>query len=105
MRYRLRYFFDAGSGVCLWAGDAATEARYGYAVGLDALPLSDETRAALGRLIAANDRSIDWADPAGADVRAAGDAERFADAAREGLARLRRELPSSRFEIVDERGA
>ena len=105
MTYRLRYFFDAGSGTCLWAADAATEARYGYAVGLDALPLSDETRAALGRLIAAHDRSIDWSDPAGGDVRGAGDAERFAAAAREGLALLRRDLPSSSFEVVDERGA
>lgn len=104
MRYRLRYFFDAGSGVCLWAGDAATQARYGYAVALDALPLSDETRGALGRLIAEFDRSIDWADPVGADVRGAGQAERFADAAREGLALLRRELAPSGFEVVDERG-
>ena len=105
MTYRLRYFFDAGSGVCLWAGDAATEARYGYAVELDALPLSDETRGALGRLIAAFDRSIEWADPAGTDPRGAGETGRFADAAREGLALLRRELPSSSFEVVDESGA
>lgn len=105
MTYRLRYFFDAGSGVCLWAGDAATEARYGYAVALDALPLSDETRGALGRLIAAFDRSIDWADPGGTDARGAGATERFADAAREGLALLRRELSARGFEVVDESGA
>lgn len=105
MTYRLRYFFDAGSGTCLWAADAATEARYGYAVGLHALPLSDATRAVLERLIAAHDRSIDWADPAGVDVRGAGHAERFAAAAREGLGRLRRELAASGFEIVDESGA
>lgn len=105
MTHRLRYFFDAGSGVCVWAGDAATEARYGYAVELDALPLSDGTRRALRRLIAAFDRSIDWADPAGADVRGAGERERFADAAREGLALLRRELHASGFEVVDESGS
>jgi hypothetical protein len=103
--YRLRYFFDAGSGVCVWAGDAATEARFGYAVDLAALPLSDETRWALGRLIAAFDRSIDWADPAGTDARRAGEPDRFADAAREGLALLRRELAASGFEVVDESGA
>lgn len=35
---RLRFFFDSGSGVCLWAGDAFTEDRYGLAVEAGALP-------------------------------------------------------------------
>ncbi|MFC6661259.1 hypothetical protein [Deinococcus multiflagellatus] len=38
MPYRLRFFFDTGSGICLWAGDPATEARYGLAVDPQTLP-------------------------------------------------------------------
>ena len=35
----VRFFFDAGSGVCLWAQDEATKQRFGYAVQLDDLDL------------------------------------------------------------------
>ena len=36
---RLRFFLDAGSGVCLWAWDAPAKQRFGYAVELDDVPL------------------------------------------------------------------
>ncbi|HOE43498.1 MAG TPA: hypothetical protein PLB25_17990 [Rhodoferax sp.] len=43
---KLRYFFDAGSGVCLWAGDDEVQVRYDYPVGLDILPISETLRIA-----------------------------------------------------------
>ena len=100
--YRLRFFFDYGSGVCLWTANDAARARFGdYPVLLADLPLSPETVRAGEDLLTRYDTSLDWDDPAGpspwpeeawppfhADVRAL-------------LARLRRELGPA-FEVVDE---
>ncbi|HEV2461879.1 MAG TPA: hypothetical protein VGS80_26275, partial [Ktedonobacterales bacterium] len=30
--YRIRFFFDYGSGICLWAGNALTRERFGYPI-------------------------------------------------------------------------
>jgi hypothetical protein len=35
----LRFFFDAGSGVCLWAYDAEAKARFGYPVEAEMLDI------------------------------------------------------------------
>ncbi len=60
---RLRFFFDAGAGVCLWAQDDAARARFGYAVELDDLDLPDGVRSELAELMAAYDAGVDWDDP------------------------------------------
>lgn len=60
---RLRFFFDAGSGVCLWAHDAETKERFGYAVELDDLNLPPVLRTEIAQLIADYDATIDWDDP------------------------------------------
>lgn len=65
----LRYFFDPGSGVCLWSGNAEAEARWGYAVDHAALPLRDGTRRFLQELVVRFDTSIDWSDPGAAGGR------------------------------------
>jgi hypothetical protein len=62
----LRYFFDAGSGVCLWAADDEARAAFGYPVELEELDLPRDTIFLGNRLIAIFDESIDWQDPAGA---------------------------------------
>jgi hypothetical protein len=63
---RLRFFFDAGSGVCLWAQDDAAKQRFGYAVELDDLDLPHDLRADLVQLIADYDATIDWNNPGAA---------------------------------------
>lgn len=40
----LKYFFDVGSGVCLWAGDSNTEEILGYAIELEKIDISENTR-------------------------------------------------------------
>ena len=66
---RLRFFLDAGSGVCLWAWDAPAKKRFGYAVELDDVPLPRDLVADLMHLMADYDATIDWDNPAntGAD--------------------------------------
>lgn len=102
---RLRYFFDPGSGVCLWAGDAATREALGdYPVAATQLPLSRNTACWLAHLIAWFDTSLDWDDPGQpGSPWPPGEAARFRTAADAGLARLRAELPAERFLLIDAR--
>lgn len=60
---KLRYFFDPGSGVCLWALDEEARAAFGYPVGLERLPLPDELIAMGNELITWFDTSINWNYP------------------------------------------
>ncbi|MBZ9713386.1 hypothetical protein [Deinococcus multiflagellatus] len=102
MPYRLRFFFDTGSGICLWAGDPATEARYGLAVDPQTLPLPPELVAEAERLIALWDTGIDWNDPGGSSPWTAEDTRRFQAQAEALLDRLRVALGPG-FMVVDER--
>ena len=102
MAEALRFFFDAGSGVCLWAGNGEARARYDYAVDHHGLALSAPLKERLDELIARFDTDFDWNDPGGArlwseDARAA-----FAQDALSALERLRLELPEPGFVIIDE---
>src|SRR5262249_23851793 len=40
-KYRFRYFFDPGSGCCLWSDNEASRERFGYPVDLDRLDLGE----------------------------------------------------------------
>ncbi|MFM7676081.1 MAG: N-acetyltransferase family protein [Synechococcus sp.] len=62
---KLRYFYDPGSGTCLWAADEEARALNGYPVALEMLDLSLHTMALGTRLIASFDGSINWSNPAG----------------------------------------
>lgn len=100
-RYALRYFFDPGSGICLWAGCDAARARFGYPVQARQLPLTRETRERVAALVDWYDRSVDWEYPAGPSLWDEAEHARFAAAASRLLAVLRAELGAD-FEIRDE---
>lgn len=63
-RYRLRLFFDPGSGVLAWAGNRETEARFGYPIETSKLQLPEELAAKMERLIDEYDATFNWDDPA-----------------------------------------
>jgi len=89
----LRYFFDAGSGVCLWAGDDAARERFGYAVAHGDLPLSVNAKRWLDYLVAWFDTSLDWENvPSRGAFWTEAEAVRFRAAALVGLEMVRREL-------------
>lgn len=102
----LRYFFEYGSGVCLWAGNDAARDRFGdYAIENGALPISTNTRYWLQHLIAWYDTGLDWDDPgSGASPWSEDEWRRFEQAAQEGFRRLVQELPGHDFELFDESG-
>ena len=104
MPCHLRYFFDTGSGVCLWAANDRARGRFGYAVALDDLPLSENTRRWLLHLVAWHDTAIDWsAPPQAASGWTAEEAQRFQAAADRGLALLRQDLPAPDWQVIDDR--
>jgi len=102
--YRLRYFFDAGSGVCLWSGNDAARAAYGIAITPEQLPLPPETRQEVERLVAWYDTSLNWDNPAGPTPWTLEECARFNWAARALLQQLRAELGLA-YEVADEFGA
>jgi hypothetical protein len=99
MPYLLRFFFDPGSGICLWAGDAVTSEWFGYPIELDRLPLTPQTKAAAEELIGWFDESIDWDDPG--NLRPWPDEAEFLATARALLERMRDELGAD-YIIQDE---
>jgi len=67
---RLRFFFDAGSGVCLWAQDADAKARFGYPVEAEALDIPAELRDEIDQLVKDYDDTFPWDDPASGEPAA-----------------------------------
>ena len=59
----LRFFFDAGSGVCLWAYDDAAKARFGYPVESSDLEIPQALRNEIEQLITDYDDTFPWDDP------------------------------------------
>lgn len=64
----LRFFLDAGSGTCLWAGNEPARQQFGYPVKLESLSLSPDLMARGQEIVEDYDKSIDWDNPAGRTV-------------------------------------
>lgn len=90
--YRARFFFDAGSGTPLWSDNDAARERFDYPIELDELPVSDDLRAELVRLVEAYDTSIDRDYPPDPTPWSAERCDRFNREVRAALGRLRAEL-------------
>jgi hypothetical protein len=99
--YRAEFFFDAGSGTVLWSANDETRDRFDYPIELDQLPISEELRGELVRLVEEYDTSLDWDYPPDPTPWSAQQCDRFTKAVRSALARLQVELRED-WEIVDE---
>jgi hypothetical protein len=87
-----RFFFDAGSGIALWAANAETRARWDYPIDIDDLPVSATIRTELDELLERHDASFNWSDPTGSTPWPEAECARFNADARAWLNRLRAEL-------------
>lgn len=101
----LRLFFDAGSGVLLWAYDDEAKARFGYPVESEALHIPAELRAEIEQLITDYDDTFPWDDPASGEAVAPDrtmfgyeDNPPFRDRVIALLPKLRAALPDITFE-------
>lgn len=98
---KFRYFFDPGSGMCLWAADDETRAVFGYPVELEKLNLPEDTVALGNRLISFFDGSIDWEYPSGPSLWAEEQRSQFLRESLIFYGRLVAEL-GSEFTVINE---
>jgi hypothetical protein len=98
--YKLRYFFDPGSGICLWSANDLARETYGYAVNHEALGLPPAVGNRIAELIALFDTSIDWDCPMNPSPWSNAELAGFQAAAAELLQSLKGCLGSD-FEISD----
>ena len=101
---RLRFFFDTGSGICLWSDNDAARERFDYPVPLEALPLPDTIRRRGDFLIAWYDTFMDWELSPQPSRWWPREQAAFNAATQEFLALLQEQLGPA-FELVDESGA
>jgi hypothetical protein len=101
--YRLRYFFDPGSGICLWAGNDAARSQWDYPIDARDLPLSENTWRFAHHLCSWYDTSIDWAYPPDPSPWDATERARFNLSAQRFLSILQDQLGPD-FEVLDESG-
>ena len=101
----LRMFFDAGSGVLLWAYDDEAKARFGYPVEAEMLDVSPELRSEIDQLVKDYDDTFPWDDPASGEAVAPDrimfgyeDNPPFKDRIRALLPKLRAAMPEITFE-------
>lgn len=97
----MRLFFDAGSGICLWAGDDEAREKYGYPIELDDLPLKDETVRLGTKLIEKFDTSIDWGNPGDTTMWTEDEAAKFKHEVLELERCISKDL-GSQYEILNE---
>jgi hypothetical protein len=76
-KFRLRYFFDPGVGVCLWAVNDAARERFDYPVDASDLPVPENTWRQVSYLCAWFDTIIEWDNPPGPSPWSPGENERF----------------------------
>ncbi|WP_417532937.1 hypothetical protein [Marinobacterium stanieri] len=101
---KLCYFFDPGSGICLWANDDEARENFGYSIDLESLPLSQDLVAAGTELIEWFDTSIDWDYPPNLSPWSPVERAKFKAASSRFFARLGAEL-GPRYELVDRQNA
>jgi hypothetical protein len=102
-KYRLRYFFDPGAGVCLWAANDAALERFDCPVDARDLPLPENTWRKVWYVCAWFDTGIDWDYPPNPSPWKREERERFNAEAQKLLTLVREQLGPA-FEVVDESG-
>jgi hypothetical protein len=100
-KYKLRFFFDAGAGTCLWAGNEAASHDYDYAIMPDQLPLTPTVRQEVENLVSWYDTGLDWNNPGGSSPWNEAELHKFILAAQETLQTLKEELGED-YELMDE---
>lgn len=65
-KYKMKFMFDWGSGVCLWSANKAAKERFhDYPIFISKLPVSETLKAELEHLIHWHDEALNWDEPNG----------------------------------------
>lgn len=97
-----RFFFDPGSGTCLWSASKEAETLYDYPVDHHSLPISEELKQRLDQLVLEFDTDYDWENPPGDGKLSDEQRDTFWGRVDEAIAMLRRELPAPDYKFRDE---
>ena len=104
--YELRFFFDFGSGICLWSKNEAARVEYGYPVDHQKLPISENTKRWLDHLIAWYDIGLDWDNvPNQNELWTLKEAQNFEAAVAKGYQLLLHDLSADLFKVFNETGS
>ncbi len=96
-KYVLNYWFE-WRGPCLWGGNRKADEKFGYAINIDSLPLSPQTKERVKEMIRWHDTALDWDNPGGDSPWTDEENERFEKAETELYEDLKKEL-GDEFEI------
>jgi hypothetical protein len=99
--YRIRFFFDWGSGTCLWSANDAARQAFDYPIDPGKLPLSAETIDRIGRMCAWYDKALNWDYPPDPGPWRQDECDRFNGQSALLLESIRRELGAD-FDVIDE---
>jgi hypothetical protein len=99
--YKLRYFFDFGSGICFWAANNPARAHFDYPIHSSKLPITSTLMHRVEFVLAWYDTFLDWDNPPTETQWREIEGAQFNIAAQELLHLVRAEL-GAEFEIVDE---
>lgn len=91
-RYKVRFFFDYGTGNCLWSADDDTDAAFGYPIDHRTLPLSPATIATIDDMLTWYDTSLNWEYPPDPGPWRQAECERFNQAVAVLFAAIQAEL-------------
>lgn len=98
---KLRYFFDPGTDICLWAADDAAREKFGYAVEFEDLPLTDAIAEKALQLAKWFDTSIDWSSPGAPSPWSETERQDFILASKDFYRKLVEALGPD-YEVIDE---
>ena len=61
-KFKLRFFFEH-AGPCVWGANDAAQERFGYAIEVDTLPITEELKNTLANLIDEYATYLNWESP------------------------------------------
>jgi hypothetical protein len=100
-KYKIRFFFDYGSGTCFWSGNDKTRAKFNYPIKPEELPLPVESLKKVRDLLEWYDQSLNWSYPPDPGPWRQGECNRFNHAVKQLLKTVKMEL-GEEFELCNE---
>lgn len=100
-KYRIKFFFDYGSGTCFWSGNAKIKAKFGYPIKPDELPLSLESIKKVKKFLEWYDQSLNPEYPSDPGRWRQEECNRFNDGVKQLFETVKRELGEN-FELCQE---
>ena len=99
-KYHLRFFFEPASS-CVWSANDAAQEKFGYAIEVDSLPISEDLKKILADLTEEYATYLNWDSPADPSLWSEEKKSRFIGSAHMAYERFAKELGES-YEVKNE---